>query len=147
MATFSYLMPLPAISALQECTDFSKTVASYASQLYDFPNQVYHSVGSLEALKSLYITTNPLISGFSFCLASFPIFFLAAEVNRNYSQVDRFWSILPTLYNAHYTLYAHLTGVPTERLDALLALSVLWSVCEVVFQIQAVFKLTRPSPV
>ena len=128
MATFSYLMPIPAISSLIECTDFSKTVASYIPQLYDIPSQIYHSTGSIEALKSLYLTTNPLISGLCFCLFTVPFYFLAGEINRNYSQVDRFWSILPTLYNAHFTIYAHVVGIPAERLDLLLAASMLWSV-------------------
>ena len=128
MATFSYLMPIPAISSLTDSTDYYKTVAAYAPQLYDLPGQLYHSINSIQALKSIYLTTNPLVSGLSFAVASSVIFLAAAEINRNYSQVDRFWSILPTVYNAHFTLYAHLTGIPTERLDALLAASILWSV-------------------
>ena len=142
MATFSYLMPVPAISSLIESTDFSKTVLSYLPQLYDFPTQVYHSLGSLEALRSLYLTTNPFISGLSFCLLTAPLFFLAGEINRNYSQVDRFWSILPTLYNAHYAVYAHTVGIPTERLDLLLIASFLWSVRVSGSRIALGFKLT-----
>ena len=128
MATFSYLMPIPAISSLTDSTDYYKTVAAYTPQCYDVPRQFYHSINSVEALKSLYLTTNPLVSGLSFAVTSSVVFLLAAEINRNYSQVDRFWSILPTVYNAHFTLYAHVTGIPTERLDALLAASILWSV-------------------
>jgi len=42
-------------------------------------------------------------------------------------QVDRCWSILPTIYNAHYALYAHLNGLETQRLDHLLSFSIVWS--------------------
>ena len=76
----------------------------------------------------LYLNTNPLLFGFALSVFLGAVFLLAAEVNRNYSQVDRFWSLLPTLYIAHFNLWAHLSGLPTQRLDVILALSVTWSV-------------------
>ena len=121
-------MSLPVVRSLPDCTDFEKTVVPYISQVYDLAQQVFQSITNLQALKVLYISTNPLISAFAFSLFLAPIFLVAGEVNRNYSQVDRFWSLLPTVYNAHYVLYAHATGLPTARLDALLVVSVLWSV-------------------
>lgn len=125
---------LPAVKTLADCTDFSKTVTPFLYQLDELPGQLLASVTSFESLKSLYISTNPVISSFAFSLFASVVFLVVSEVNRNYSQVDRCWSLLPTFYNAHYTLWAHLNGLPTQRLDALLVASCIWSVCRVVFE-------------
>jgi len=53
---------------------------------------------------------------------------VVSEANKNYSQVDRCWSILPTVYIAHFDLWAHLAGIPSQRLDAALLYSTIWSV-------------------
>ena len=121
-------MSLPTITSLVDCVDYSKTVSPYLPQLYDLPQQVFQTITNPQGLKELYLSTNPLVSAIAISLFLSPIFLVAAEVNRNYSQVDRFWSLLPTFYNAHYALYAHATGLPTQRLDAVLAFSTLWSV-------------------
>lgn len=118
---------LPAVTSLEDCANWAKTVEPYIPQLYTLPNQILASITDLQALKHLYISTNPLISGFAFSLALFPVFLVISEYNRNYSQVDRVWSILPTLYNAHYALWARLSGLPTQRLDLVLAFGVAWS--------------------
>lgn len=122
-------MSFPVVRSLSDCGDIYKTVLPYVPQLYDLPTQIFQSINNQQALKVLYISTNPLISAFAFSLFLAPIFLIASEVNRNYSQVDRFWSILPTLYNAHFVLYAHAAGLPTRRLDTLLLFSGIWSVC------------------
>ena len=121
-------MALPVIKSIVDCTDFSKTVSPYIGQLYDLPQQLFDNITNLQALKVLYVATNPLISAFAFSLFLFPIFLVVSEINRNYSQVDRCWSILPTIYNAHFTAYAHATGLATRRLDMLLLFSTFWSV-------------------
>ena len=121
-------MALPVIKSIADCTDFSKTVLPYIGQLYDLPQQVFDNITNVQALKVLYVSTNPLISAFAFSLLIFPIFLMVSEINRNYSQVDRCWSILPTIYNAHFTAYAHATGLSTRRLDMLLLFSSVWSV-------------------
>ena len=121
-------MALPVIRSIADCTDYSKTVLPYIGQLYDLPQQIIDNITNLQALKVLYVSTNPLISAFAFSLFLFPVFLVVSEINRNYSQVDRCWSILPTFYNAHYTAYAHATGLSTRRLDVLLLLSTFWSV-------------------
>ncbi|MCJ1366570.1 hypothetical protein MMC16_005699 [Acarospora aff. strigata] len=121
------MMGLPVIKTVSDCADFSKTVSPYIPQLYDLPQQVLQSITNLQELKTLYVSTNPLISGLAFSLFLVPIFLLISEVNKNYSQVDRCWSILPTLYNAHFVTYAHMVGLPTQRLDTLLAFSTIWS--------------------
>lgn len=121
-------MALPAVKTLHECLSFDDTVLRYLPQLYDLPQQIIQSYNNPTALQNLYISTNPLITAFAFALFLGPLFLFLSEINRNYSQVDRAWSILPTLYIAHYTIYAHLSGLPTDRLDHLVAVCVVWSV-------------------
>lgn len=121
-------MAFPLIRSIADCTDYSKTILPYTSQLYYLAQQIFDNITNLQALKVLYVSTNPLIFAFAFSLFLFPVFLVISEINRNYSQVDRCWSILPTIYNAHYTIYAHATGLPTRRLDVLLLLSISWSV-------------------
>lgn len=121
-------MALPIVKATLDCSDFSKTVTPFLHQLRPLPGLIFNSATNPAALKQIYLDTNPLISAFAFSLALAPIFLLASEINKNYSQVDRFWSILPSLYNAHYAIYAHLMGFETERLDTLVAASLIWSV-------------------
>ena len=121
-------MSLPVVKSLSDCADFERTVSPYIPQFYGIFQQVIQSITNLQALKVLYLSTNPLITAFAISLFLSPIFLVAGEVNKNYSQVDRFWSLLPTFYNAHFALYAHALGLPTARLDAILFISVLWSV-------------------
>ena len=119
---------LPSVTSVLDCTDFSKTVLPYIPQLYDLPSQIVQSTLSPQGLKQIYLNTNPLISAVAISLFLSPIFLVVSEINKNYSQVDRLWSLLPTMYNAHFAIYAHLTGLPTQRIDCLLAVSSLWSV-------------------
>jgi steroid 5-alpha reductase family enzyme len=120
-------MALPLITSLSDCADFSKTVQPYIPQLYELPNQAYSAFGQTDGLKHLYTSTNPIISGLAFSLLLFPVFLIVSEVNKNYSQVDRVWSILPTIYHAHYAAWARLNGLPTQKVDNVLAFSVLWT--------------------
>jgi steroid 5-alpha reductase family enzyme len=55
-----------------------------------------------------------------------PIVLAVSEINRNYSQVDRLWSLLPAIYNVHYAVWAHLNGLPTMKLDHVMAVSIIW---------------------
>lgn len=126
-------MALPAVTTFADCVDFEKTVLAYLPQLYELPQQIWQSAGSFQALKILYVSTNPLMTGFALSLFLAPIFLMVSEINRNYSQVDRCWSILPTLYNAHFVLYAHAAGMPTRRLNQLAIVSIIWSVSQARF--------------
>ncbi len=121
-------MALPVVKTVMDCADFSRTVTPFLPQLRPLPGILLESATNPAALRQIYLDTNPLISGFALSIALFPIFLILSEVNKNYSQVDRVWSILPTLYNAHYAIYAHLMGLETKRLDTLLAASCIWSV-------------------
>lgn len=120
-------LALPVVTNLADCADFARTVQPYIPQLYNLPGDIVASYNDLDALRQLYLSTNPIISGFAFSLALFPIFLVVSEFNRNWSQVDRLWSILPALYQAHYAIWARLNGLPTARVDTVLAVSVVWS--------------------
>ncbi|RPA99809.1 DUF1295-domain-containing protein [Choiromyces venosus 120613-1] len=119
-------LPLPTVSSISEITDFSKTVTPFLHQL-----SISHIKPLLTGqvpVKEWYLSTNPLITAAHFALAMTLIVLAASEINRNYSQVDRLWSLLPTIYIGHYTLFAHMNGLDTQRLDTLTAFSLLWSV-------------------
>lgn len=119
---------LPIVKNLQDCSDFSLTVLPFLSQLKPLPSLLFESWNDVAALQNIYLTTNPLITGLAFSLFLAPIFLLISEINRNYSQVDRVWSILPTIYNVHYCVWAHYNNLNTTRLDHLIAFSITWSV-------------------
>lgn len=118
---------IPVIKRLPECSDFSKTVVPYLPQLYSLPQLVFARINDFDALKELYISTNPLITPLAFSLYVLtPAVLIVSEINKNYSQVDRLWSIIPVVYNCHYALWAHLCGLPAQRLDHIMAVSILW---------------------
>jgi steroid 5-alpha reductase family enzyme len=120
---------LPVVKKLPECADWSKTVSPFIPQLYALPYQLVEKYNDIDALKHLYLSTNPLISAFFFAAGIVaPIVFIVAEINQNFSQIDRLWSILPPLYTCHYALWAHLSGLPAQRLDHIMAISVLWGI-------------------
>lgn len=119
---------LPLVTSLSGCADFTKTVSPFIGQLTSLPHELAQAGTDTQALKALYMSTNPLISAFAFALAITPIFLVVSEINKNYSQVDRCWSLLPTVYNLHYDIWARLNGLPTQRLDNILAFSVTWSI-------------------
>ncbi|KAH9839676.1 Protein of unknown function (DUF1295) [Teratosphaeria destructans] len=118
---------LPVITSVQDCADYAKVFAPYLPQLTALPNQVLNHLTDAPALQSLYASTNPAISGLAFSVALFPIFLVLSEINKNYSQVDRVWSILPTVYHIHYAVWARLNDIPTAKVDNVLAFSVVWS--------------------
>lgn len=122
-------LPLPKLESLADCTSLQFTVLPYLTQLQWLPASLREAGLDLESLKAVYLATNPLVSALAFGTVLAHILFIAAEINRNYSQVDRFWSILPAVYNVHFAVWARLSGIRTETLDTIAVISVLWSVC------------------
>lgn len=122
-------LPLPKLESLMDCTSLQFTVLPYLTQLQWLPASLREAGLDLESLKAVYLATNPLVSALAFGTVFAHILFIAAEINRNYSQVDRFWSILPAVYNVHFAVWARLSGIRTETLDTIAVISVLWSVC------------------
>ncbi|KAK2747051.1 hypothetical protein FQN55_005320 [Onygenales sp. PD_40] len=121
-------MALPAVHAATDCTDFSLTVLAFLPQLTSLPSRLIESGTDIEALKNVYVTTNPFVTAVAFALFLAPVFLIVSEVNRNYSQVDRCWSILPVVYNAHFTIWSRLHQLPTGNLDTICALSAIWGI-------------------
>lgn len=121
-------LPLPRLHAVTEYTSFQATVRPYLSQLEWLPASLRDAGRDVASLKAVYLSTNPFVSALALCSVLAIIFFLAAEINRNFSQVDRFWSILPALYNVHFAVWARLAGIRTQTLDTIALISVLWSV-------------------
>ncbi|PSK42468.1 hypothetical protein B9Z65_4382 [Elsinoe australis] len=120
-------MALPTVKTLTDCADFEKTVAPFIPQFYELPKRLL-AVRSVDDLQSAYTSTNPVISAFAFSLLVALIAFVVSEINKNYSQIDRVWSILPAFYNVHYWYWAKLNGIQSQRLDAVALFSVTWSV-------------------
>ena len=121
-------MALPVVKSLQDCGDYAKTVEPFIPQLYELPRRVLDNVFSLDGLKQIYLETNPLMSGLAISIFLGFIFLIVSEINRNYSQVDRMWSILPNLYIVHFAAWARLSGTPSSRLELVASFSTLWSV-------------------
>lgn len=119
---------LPILTSFEDCADFSKTISPYLPQLSALPALLFKSYSDLDSLKGLYIATNPLISTAALTIFLTPIIWAVSEINKNYSQVDRLWSILPTLYISNYVLYAHMVGLQTERLDMAAVAFAIWSI-------------------
>src|SRR6266536_6402460 len=89
----SFKMALPVVKSLADCSSLQKTVYPYMPQLYDLPQQLLQSWNNPTELQHIYLATNPLISAFAFSLFLAPVFLVISEINKNYSQVDRMWSI------------------------------------------------------
>lgn len=127
-------LPLPRLESILDYTSFQLTVLPYLSQLQWLPDSLREAGTDVYSLRAVYLATNPLVSALAFSGALAGLFFIAAEINRNYSQVDRFWSILPALYNVHFAVWARLSGIQTQTLDTIAAISVLWGVSWLFFQ-------------
>lgn len=122
-------MALPHFISLERCAEWSTTVEPFLPQLYELPRRLWDNVAKPSNLFELYKQTNPLVSGFAFSLILGAAFLAVSEYNRNYSQVDRLWSLLPTIYNVHFKIWADLNNLSTQRLNLIVFWSVLWSVC------------------
>lgn len=121
-------MALPILKTLEDCSDYSKTIEPFLPQLYELPDRVFATFQQGKGLTELYLETNPAISGLAISIFLGAVFLVVAEINQNFSQVDRCWSLLPTFYIAHFNLWARLSGIPAQRLDAALGFSIIWSI-------------------
>lgn len=124
--SFCLKMSLPILTTLSEITSLSVTVYPFLHQL-----SLSHLLPLLRRevnFTEWYLSTNPFISGLHFSLFFSVVVLVASETNRNYSQVDRLWSLLPPFYIAHFTTFAHMRGLETERLDTLAMFGCLWGV-------------------
>ncbi|KAH8673635.1 hypothetical protein BX600DRAFT_455838 [Xylariales sp. PMI_506] len=120
-------MALPSLKTIEDCADYTQTVEPFLPELYQLPQKLLHNVSDPRALLGLYQDTNPLISGLAISIFLAAVFLVVSEFNRNYSQVDRMWSILPTFYIAHFKVWSYLNGISSQRLNLLLLWSAVWS--------------------
>ena len=119
---------LPILSSIEDCSDFARTVQPFIPQLYALPDKIIANAANPQGLLRVYVETNPLVTGFAASLFLGGVFLIVSEVNRNYSQVDRMWSILPNLYIVHLALWARAAGMPHQRIDLVALATTLWSV-------------------
>jgi steroid 5-alpha reductase family enzyme len=133
------VLSLPALKSVSDCADYTLTVQPYIPQLLALPSNLLTSMttnsgaaSKLDAVANVYASTNPLVFACFLSLALAPLFLLVSEVNRNYSQVDRVWSILPALYIIHYDLWARQNALPSAKLDAAALCATIWS-CRLTF--------------
>ncbi|PWY73844.1 DUF1295-domain-containing protein [Aspergillus sclerotioniger CBS 115572] len=123
-------LPLPDVKSVADCASFGHTVLPFLSQITALPErlQLAAAAKDVDILKDIYLSTNPFITALGFSLFLSIILLIASEINRNYSQVDRFWSILPSVYNVHFAVWARLSGLRTQSLDIIAAIILIWSV-------------------
>jgi steroid 5-alpha reductase family enzyme len=119
-------MAIPTLKSIKDCADYSITLEPYLPQLYSLPARLW-AVRGLGDLKHVYIDTNPLMMGVGISVALAAVFLVVSEVNKNYSQVDRMWSILPNLYIVHMAIWARLNDLPNSRLLLVASAFTLWS--------------------
>lgn len=124
---FASNLALPAIDKLDLTSHYDLTIEPFIPQIWELPQRLL-GVTSLDALREVYLTTNPAIVAFDFSLVLAVVVFIISEYHKNYSWIDRLWSLLPTFYNVHYWLFAYLTGIRSWRLDIVAMFSLSWSV-------------------
>ncbi|KAL3474170.1 hypothetical protein BJX99DRAFT_248392 [Aspergillus californicus] len=122
-------LPLPEVKSLADCVSFNHAVRPFLSQIIALPERLHPALAAKDAnaLQDIYLSTNPLATAVAFTLFTSVLFILAAEINRNYSQVDRFWSILPSVFNVHFAVWARLSGLRTSSLDTIAVISLVWT--------------------
>ncbi|GAM89145.1 hypothetical protein ANO11243_071800 [Dothideomycetidae sp. 11243] len=119
-------MALPVVSKLEQCSDYTLTLAPYIYQFAELPKRLL-TVTSFERLEEVYITTNPVVSALALSIVVGQIAFVVSTINKNYSQIDRVWSILPAVYNCHYWYYGYLTGIRSQRMDIMAVFTLCWA--------------------
>jgi len=119
---------LPVVTSIEDSASYQLAVAPFMPQLYGLPQKLWANAADPVGLLTVYAETNPVVSGFALALAIGSVVLVVSEINRNWSQIDRLWSILPIVYLGHLIGWAELTGLRHERLD-LMAMAILaWSV-------------------
>lgn len=136
-------MAFPVLKTIRDCGDYAQTVEPFIPQLYELPSKLLDTGGRIESLKQLYVDTNPLVSSSAACVVLGVLFIIVSEINRNYSQVDRLWSILPNLHAIHVAVWARAAGLPHSRVDLVAVFTTLWSVSERDLVISLVASLTQ----
>ncbi|EPS44305.1 hypothetical protein H072_1704 [Dactylellina haptotyla CBS 200.50] len=80
------------------------------------------------AFQDAYQQTDPLATSILASVILSGLTLIVSEITRNFSQVDRLWSILPAIYIVHYSHWASLNNVHSDRVDTAAVIAVIWSV-------------------
>lgn len=121
------LPALPAVHSLAACADHALVLPYLTAATPTLWALVDAAKSSPADILEWYLRTNPLLSGLiASVLLGFGVWVLS-EVARNYSQVDRLWSVLPFAYVLHFDLWARRNGVPSARLDLAVFCIACWS--------------------
>lgn len=123
-----FAMALPTLQSVADCADFTQAALPFLHQLSSLPTRVVEAGLNVDTLREVYLSTNPLVIAFGFSLFLVLAFVLISEINRNYSQVDRLWSILPSIYNGHFALWCRLKGLATTEINTIFIITLIWSV-------------------
>jgi len=113
---------LPVIKASVDAADWALTAKPYLSLSY-----LSEAASSFISNPfTAYHLTNPLTTSFLLANAFAAVVFVVAELTGDHSIVDRLWSLIPPIYLVHFTLWSHLAGLDTTRLDMMATIVVLW---------------------
>lgn len=82
--------------------------------------------GDLTAAE-FYKQTNPLATSILFSVGLSVFTLILSEITRNFSQVDRLWSILPAVYVCHYAYWSRINDMQCDRADTAAVIAVAWS--------------------
>lgn len=126
-------MALPVVKSVADCANFHETVLPFVSDLKSLPSRLIEAGIDIDNLKHVYLDTNPFIAALALSLFLAAAFLIIGEVYQNYSHIDRFWGILPSVYNAHFAAWARLNGRSTDALNTILTISLIWSVSVIDF--------------
>ncbi|RPA81878.1 DUF1295-domain-containing protein [Ascobolus immersus RN42] len=113
---------LPIIKEAIDAADYTLTAKPYLS-LSTVTNAASTFISNPIAA---YQLTNPLTTSFLVANVLAGFIFIASEITGDHSVVDRLWSLLPPFYILHFTFWAHIAGVDSNRLDMMATIAVLW---------------------
>jgi len=106
--------------------------------LVDGVHNFLHSVQHIEegwawctqvGLTTAYELADPFVTGMYLVVAVSTVCFLLGLITRNYSHVDRIWSLIPLVYCWHFTLHCYLIVRTFDvRLTVMSGLVTLWGI-------------------
>ncbi|KAF3910062.1 hypothetical protein ABW21_db0209408 [Orbilia brochopaga] len=116
---------LPSYSNVNELSqslpNFSQLVQAVLAGL----QQVVHGDSDFS---SFYKNTDPLGTAILGSLLLSTLALGLSEITRNFSQVDRWWSLAPALYVLHYAYWARVNGLSSDRIDTAAVVVAIWSI-------------------
>ena len=107
---------------------FSESVARFFMQTFNREIQISDFI-TFAGFSNLYFTTNPFVGALILCTFVSATCYIVSEINKNYSQVDRIWSIAPFMYTLHFFVFSyHYDGLKNTRLAIITGIQLIWSI-------------------